>query len=66
MVADDWTECPNFCQTHERCQVGRCSRGSGLYLAEARPERSFRLWKCPECNALRTNGEFSNALASSG
>jgi hypothetical protein len=26
-----------------------------MYLAEVRPERrSFRLWKCPECNASRT------------
>ncbi len=29
-----------------------------MYLAEVRPERrSFRLWKCPECNASRTNEE---------
>src|SRR5882762_4406284 len=34
--------------------------GRVMYLAEVRPERkSFRLWKCPECNAIRTNGEFS-------
>ena len=30
MFAEDWTECPNFCQTQERCQVGRGSRGSIL------------------------------------
>jgi hypothetical protein len=31
----------------------RCSRdGLFMYLAEVRPEqRSFRLWKCPECDA---------------
>jgi hypothetical protein len=38
-----------------------------MYLAEVRPERkSFRLWKCPACNAIRTNGEFSSTAASSG
>ena len=38
-----------------------------MYLAEVRPERkSFRLWKCPECDATRTNGEFSNTAGSSG
>jgi hypothetical protein len=37
-----------------------------MYLAEVRAERkSFRLWKCPECNATRTNAE-SNSAASSG
>ena len=31
-----------------------------MYLAEVRHERpSFRLWKCPECNASRTNEEPS-------
>jgi hypothetical protein len=41
--------------------------GRLMYLAKVRPERkSFRLWKCPECNATRTNGEFSNTAASSG
>lgn len=41
--------------------------GHIMYLAEVRPDRkSFRLWKCPECNAIRTNGEFSNTAASSG
>jgi len=31
-----------------------------MYLTEVRPEkRSFRLWKCPECNASRTNEESS-------
>ena len=34
-----------------------------MYLAEVRPERrSFRLWKCPECNASRTNEESSPGL----
>jgi hypothetical protein len=41
--------------------------GRVMYLAEVRPERkSFRLWKCPECNAIRTNGEFSDTAVSSG
>ncbi len=32
--------------------------GQPMYLAEVMPERkSFRLWKCPECNETRTNGE---------
>ena len=30
MFAEDWTECPNFCQTEERCQVRRGLRGSIL------------------------------------
>jgi hypothetical protein len=43
------------------------SDGHLMYLAEVRPERkSFRLWKCPECSAIRTNGELSDAAASSG
>jgi transposase-like protein len=34
-----------------------------MYLAEVRPEkRSFRLWKCPKCNASRTNEESSPGL----
>jgi hypothetical protein len=41
--------------------------GRVMYLAEARAERkSFRLWKCPECSAILTNGEFSSTAASSG
>jgi hypothetical protein len=41
--------------------------GHLMYLAELRPERkSFRLWKCPECNTIRTNEELSDAAASSG
>lgn len=41
--------------------------GHLMYLAEVRPERrSFRLWKCPECNTIRTNEELSDAAASSG
>ena len=40
--------------------------GGPMYLAEVRPERkSFRLWKCPECDAIRTNGETSSTAASS-
>jgi hypothetical protein len=38
-----------------------------MYLAEVRSEKkSFRLWKCPECDAIRTNGEISSTAASSG
>ena len=35
----------------------RCSAdGRFMYLAEVRPEqRSFRLWKCPECDATYTH-----------
>jgi hypothetical protein len=41
--------------------------GHLMYLAEVRPEkRSFRLWKCPECNAIRTNDELSSTAVSSG
>jgi hypothetical protein len=37
--------------------------GQLMYLAEVMPERkSFRLWKCPECNETRTNGETSGGL----
>jgi len=32
--------------------------GQFMYLAEVMPQRrSFRLWKCPQCNGRRTNGE---------
>ncbi len=36
-----------------------CSNdGQRLYLAEVMPERrSFRLWKCPECNQSCINNE---------
>ena len=46
----------------------RCPKDEGvMYLAEVRPEKkSFRLWKCPECDATRTNGEISSTAASSG
>jgi hypothetical protein len=38
-----------------------------MYLAEVRLERkSFRLWKCPECDAIHTNGEISSTAAFSG
>jgi hypothetical protein len=41
--------------------------GRLMYLAEVRPEKkSFRLWKCPECDAICTNGEISTTAASSG
>jgi len=41
--------------------------GVVMYLAEVRPEKkSFRLWKCPECDGIRTNGEISSTAASSG
>jgi hypothetical protein len=41
--------------------------GRVMYLAEVRPDRkSFRLWKCPDCGHLRTNGESSRAAVSSG
>ena len=37
--------------------------GQPMYLAEVMPERkSFRLWKCPECNETRTNEETSGGL----
>src|SRR5260370_42306931 len=41
-----------------------CPRdGHPMYLAEVRPERrGFRLWKCPEWNASRTNEESSHEL----
>jgi hypothetical protein len=33
-----------------------------MYLAEIRPkQRSFRLWRCPECDMSRTNQELSRA-----
>ena len=32
--------------------------GAPMYLAEINPEkRGFRLWKCPQCGARRTNEE---------
>jgi len=41
--------------------------GHLMYLAEVRPEKkSFRLWKCPECDGIRTNGEISSTATSSG
>jgi hypothetical protein len=37
--------------------------GQLMYLAEVMPQRrSFRLWKCPECNGSRTNEETSDGL----
>jgi hypothetical protein len=32
--------------------------GTPMYLAEIKAEkREFRLWRCPQCGATRTNGE---------
>jgi hypothetical protein len=32
-----------------------------MYLAEVKPQnRSFRLWRCPECDATHTNEENSS------
>jgi hypothetical protein len=41
-----------------------CSNdGQLMYLAEVMAERkSFRLWKCPECNLARINEETSGGL----
>jgi hypothetical protein len=37
--------------------------GRLMYLAEVMPQRrSFRLWKCPECNGSCTNEETSGGL----
>ncbi len=39
---------PNVCCPHD---------GASMYLAEVLPEhRSFRLWKCPQCNVNHSNG----------
>jgi hypothetical protein len=36
--------------------------GRFMYLAEVRPEqRSYRLWRCPECGKGLTNQELSQA-----
>jgi hypothetical protein len=38
--------------------------GTPMYLARVRrEERSFRLWRCPQCNVSRTNLEFLRASA---
>jgi hypothetical protein len=41
----------------------RCEQdGMPMYLAEVLPERrSFRLWKCPQCNTCRASGALSVA-----
>jgi hypothetical protein len=41
-----------------------CSNDEQLmYLAEVRREiRSFRLWKCPQCEATRTSGDSSTGM----
>ena len=39
-------------------RVGCPKDGQFMYLAEVIPQRrSFRLWKCPQCNGRRTNDE---------
>lgn len=50
------TEDRNILEHELRPRV-RCSHdGRLMYLAEVRPEqRSFRLWRCPECDASYTN-----------
>ncbi|PYU11137.1 MAG: hypothetical protein DMG37_17880 [Acidobacteria bacterium] len=50
------TEDPKTLKLEIRPKV-RCSHdGRLMYLAEVRPEqRSFRLWKCPECDASYTH-----------
>jgi hypothetical protein len=37
----------------------KCPRdGQPMYLAEINPQkRAFRLWRCPQCDASRTNEE---------
>src|ERR1700740_1764486 len=40
--------------------------GQPMYLAEVMPQRrSYRLWKCPECNATRRNEETVDGLGKS-
>jgi hypothetical protein len=41
----------------------RCEQdGMPMYLAEVLPERrSFRLWKCPQCNMCHASGDLSVA-----
>ena len=50
------TEDPKTLKLEIRPKV-RCSHdGRLMYIAEVRPEqRSFRLWKCPECDASYTH-----------
>jgi hypothetical protein len=44
-------------------RVGCPNDGQLMYLAEVMPQRrSFRRWKCPECNGSRTNEETSGGL----
>ena len=43
--------------------VGCSNDGQLMYLAEVMAgRRSFRLWKCPECNLTRINEETSGGL----
>ena len=41
-----------------------CSKDAQrMYLAEVMPGRkSFRLWKCPQCDARKTNEEITGGL----
>lgn len=50
------TEDPKILELEIRPKI-RCSHdGRLMYLAEVRPEqRSFRLWRCPECDASCTH-----------
>jgi len=49
---------------HEPMPRVSCHKDEHLmYLAAVLPERkSFRLWKCPECDAIRINEEASQGL----
>jgi hypothetical protein len=44
----------------------KCVRdGMPMYLAETNPEKKgFRLWRCPQCNGVRTNEEGLVGLTS--
>jgi len=44
----------------------KCVRdGMPMYLAETNPEKKgFRLWRCPQCNGVRTNDEGLVGLTS--
>jgi hypothetical protein len=52
------TEDPKILEQEIKPKI-RCSQdGRPMYLAEVRPEqRSFRLWRCPECEASCTHQE---------
>lgn len=52
------TEDPKILELEIKPKI-RCSNDAHfMYLAEVRPEQgSFRLWRCPECDASRTHQE---------